>query len=327
VRETGDHGSFNSWGRDRYWELEGAPPDQLPELSNLDMAEPNVIRNSRWRCDHGWDIDLDDGSSRYEIYNNLLLGGGLKLREGFHRKAYNNVIVNNSLHPHVWYPNSGDVFTHNIVMGAYRPALMTEDGKWGQEVDRNLFTHEADRVKFAKNGCDAHSLAGNPMFVDAANGDFRVREDSPALKLGFKNFPMDRFGVQKPSLKARARTPEIPKPDRTDVESAEVANSYSWLGATVRNLAGAEFSAVGVAAEKGGALIEKLPSDSEAARYGFEPGDLIQSVNGQPVKTASDLERAIKSSSKNGPFTVIVRHRQQEKTLILSAPLKVPRVQ
>lgn len=29
----------------------------------MDAVETTVIRNSRWRCDHGWDIDLDDGSS------------------------------------------------------------------------------------------------------------------------------------------------------------------------------------------------------------------------------------------------------------------------
>ena len=57
----------------------------------------------------------------------------------------NNIIVNNSLHPHVWFENSGDVVRRNIVMGAYRPARM-DIAKWGKEVDRNLFaTSEADR--------------------------------------------------------------------------------------------------------------------------------------------------------------------------------------
>ena len=102
-----------------------------------------------WRCDHGWDVDLDDGSSHYLIYNNLLLHGGLKLREGFWRKATNNIIIGNSLHPHVWYADSGDWFVRNIVMTAYRPALMKVP-KWGACVDYNLFTaKEQDRRKFA----------------------------------------------------------------------------------------------------------------------------------------------------------------------------------
>lgn len=212
VLETGDHGSFNSWGRDRFWGLKDAPANQLPQLALLD-TEKTIIRNSRWRCDHGWDIDLDDGSSNYELYNNLLLRGGLKFREGFHRKAYNNIIINNSFHPHVWYDNSQDVFTRNIVMGPYRPAGGMTKGKWGREVDRNLFTtNDADRRKFAAHGCDENSIVGDPMFIDPANGDFRVKDNSPAIKLGFKNFPMNNFGVQRTELKAIARTPKITIP-------------------------------------------------------------------------------------------------------------------
>ena len=95
-------------------------------------------------------------------------------------------------------------------MGAYRPAIMNV-AKWGKEVDFNLFTTtEADRTAFADKGCDANSLVGDPLFVDAAQGDFRVKDGSPALKLGFVNFPMDQFGVRTPRLKAMARTPEIP---------------------------------------------------------------------------------------------------------------------
>ena len=110
------------------------------------MVQPNILRNNRWRCDHGWDIDLDDGSSHCLIYNNLLLHGGLKFREGFQRVATNNIIVGNSLHPHVWFKNSGDVFAGNIVMGAYQPVGMNLT-PWGAEVDRNLFaTSEADRT-------------------------------------------------------------------------------------------------------------------------------------------------------------------------------------
>jgi hypothetical protein len=211
VRETGDHGSFNSWGRDRFWGLQDAPADELPQLALLDAARPTVLRNNRWRCDHGWDVDLDDGSSNYQIYNNLFLHGGLKLREGFHRRVWNNITVGNSLHPHVWYDNSGDEVTKNIFMDAYRPAGGMPKGKWGKMVDYNLFTtSDADRTKFAAHGCDAHSLIGDPRFVDPASGDYRVEDGSPALKLGFENFPMDRFGVQKPELKRIARTPDLP---------------------------------------------------------------------------------------------------------------------
>ena len=38
VQETGDHGSFNSWGRDRYWGLQNAATESLPELAKLDAV-------------------------------------------------------------------------------------------------------------------------------------------------------------------------------------------------------------------------------------------------------------------------------------------------
>ena len=236
VLETGDHGSFNSWGRDRYWTpdvketvKEVAKDTTLPYL---DMLGPNIIRNSRWRCDHGWDIDLDDGSTWYRIYNNVLLNGGLKMREGYHREATNNIIINNSLHPHVWYESSGDIFAHNIVYGAYRPAVMQRaippDGKWGAEIDSNLFaTNEADRLKFAVNGTDPNSLVGDPQFVDVEHGNFRVKENSPALQIGFENFPMDEFGVVSDWLKQLAKQPEIP-----DVIKQKVfeGKTFRWHG-------------------------------------------------------------------------------------------------
>ena len=231
VMETDDHGSFNSWGRDRYWKPAREPVEKEvaadPKLPFLDVVRQSVLRNNRWRCDHGWDVDLDDGSSHYAIYNNLFLSGGLKLREGYARIATNNIIVNNSLHPHVWYANSGDVFARNIVMGAYRPAIMNV-ARWGKQVDFNLFTTtEADRTAFANKGCDANSLVGDPLFVDAAQGDFRVKDGSPALKLGFVNFPMDQFGVRTPRLEGHGATPEIPPAENGRREIARLRRTKS----------------------------------------------------------------------------------------------------
>src|SRR5690606_31267137 len=89
VLESGDHGAFNSWGRDRFWHPNRSKMDQMvadnPEMPLWDAIHMTIIRHNRFRCDHGWDIDLDDGSSNYGIYNNVCLNGGIKLREGFHR--------------------------------------------------------------------------------------------------------------------------------------------------------------------------------------------------------------------------------------------------
>jgi hypothetical protein len=311
VLETGDHGSFNSWGRDRFWKLNGAPAAELPSLALLDAVKPNIIRNSRWRCDHGWDVDLDDGSSNYEIYNNVFLRGGLKLREGFHRKVWNNIAINGSLHPHVWYGNCGDEVTRNIWMGPYRPAIMPQ-GKWGKDVDRNLFTTtEADRIQFATNGCDAHSLVGMAQFVNAAKGDFRVKEGSPAFKLGFVNFPMDQFGVRSPRLRSVARTPLIPAISIGGGASAETAAGTPWRGAVLRVLQEGEFSAIGVPADSRGVLVVDVVKKSPAFKDGVRVADYIQGVNGREIRTVQDFLDAMGKVADGKPVKLSVVRSQQ----------------
>jgi len=322
VLETGDHGSFNSWGRDRFWtpDINQTVPEvaQNPDLPFLDMLEPNIIRNNRWRCDHGWDIDLDDGSSWYRIYNNLLLNGGLKMREGYDRQATNNVIVNNSLHPHVWYPNSGDVFKNNIVFTAYRPAVMNRgiaaDGKWGKELDYNFFASAAAEMnKFAQNGCDANSSFGDPLFVDPSNGDFRVKEDSPALKSGFVNFPMNEFGVIKSALKAIAKKPVIPAiPIKTSQGESSILNrSFLWLGAKLNEPVGDELSAFGAAFADGGVAISKLDESSILKKYGLKAGDLIQKINATQIKNTTELKAYLEASQKVTHHAFFILRNQQ----------------
>jgi hypothetical protein len=308
VLETSDHGSFNSWGRDRYW-----TPDVVETARQVanrlsmpfwDAADPVVIRNSRWLCEFGWDIDLDDGSSNYQIYNNLLLNRGLKLREGYHRTVTNNILVNNGLHPHVWYPESGDVFTHNIVFREYQPAVMSQaiapDGRWGQELDYNFYVAPEDVMrKFSRNGCDLHSVNGDPMFIDARAGDFRVREHSPALAVGFVNFPMDRFGVTSPRLKTIAKSPPIPLviTQFSGIGTSGQKKNYGWLGATLHTPVGAELSAFGVSFEDGGVAFIGVPEGSGAASLGFRKGDLIREINGVKITSVGALTSYLGSLS------------------------------
>lgn len=323
VKETGDHGSFNSWGRDRWWGLTGVDLDTVvdgaePTLPVLDAMKPITISNTRWRCDHGWDIDLDDGSTNYHIYNNLCLNGGLKLREGFYRVCENNVLVNNSLHPHVWFNDSHDIFRNNIVFTPYRPIGMR---KWTQEIDFNLLYKASPQVPqhaqslTARSSQDSHSLEGDAMFVDVKTGDYRVKSDSPALSLGFVNFDMQDFGVQNPRLKAIARQPELPTiRDQSTVKSegSRSRQIIQWAGAKVRNIVGLdEVSAAGTPGETGVIIVE-VPDGSNASEAGFLPGDVILAINDAPVKDTVDLIRLSEHAKGREAATITILRFQQE---------------
>ncbi len=325
VLETHDHGSFNSWGRDRYWTSNhrGVSEPEVkkdPALPFLDAIQPVIIRDSRWRCDHGWDIDLDDGSSNYEIYNNLLLRGGLKFREGYGRRAWNNVLVNCGFHPHVWFDDSASEFRTNIVMTAHAP--IGQPSGWGRRVDQNLFVSESDRRKHLDSGGDSQSISGDPMFVDPVSGDFRVQEGSPAFKIGFRNFPMDQFGVKKPALKALAKTPAIPEvrvaPEPVPAQPAAAA--VYWLGASVHGLEGEEFSAFGVSKDDGGVQLVDVPAGSAAERAGLKKNDLLQRLNDRKITNTPGLFAALVALGEAPLQALVVRNQQPQLLSLQSTP-------
>ena len=297
VLETHDNGAFNSWGRDRYWNknLKGVHEGQgMPDLPRLDTIKPIILRNSRWRCDNGWDIDLDDGASNYIITNNLCLSHGLKLHDGYDRDAENNITVNNFLHVHMWAPDSHNIIAHDIVWKTYVTLRMTKP--WGQEVDYNfLQKNGADGTQSATalqavSGHDEHSLTGDAQFIDPAHGDYRVKDGSPVLALGFKNFPMDQFGVQKPELKAIARTPDLSpviRPGSQDI--SRPAEPMNWLGAKVRNIKDeGEMSAYALPGITG-VLVMHTDSDGVLAKAKIYPDDVIVAVGSKQIVQTADL--------------------------------------
>lgn len=51
-------------------------------------------------------------------------------------------------------------------------------------------------------GMDRHSVVADPRFVDEAKDDYRLRPDSPALKLGFEPIPVEKIGPYADAFRA-----------------------------------------------------------------------------------------------------------------------------
>lgn len=98
--------------------------------------------------------------------------------------------------------------------------------------DRNVYWPGPDaavRMQTARKGSpgwdawrsageDANSVVADPLFVDAAKRDYRLRPDSPAFRLGFVELPYERMGLRKTELR-----PELP------VEAEGVREHPEWL--------------------------------------------------------------------------------------------------
>ena len=309
VRETGDHGSFNSWGRDRYWHVPDLDDREAGRYALLDMLSPNVITRSRFRCDRGWDIDLDDGSSNYIITENLCLNGGIKLREGFFRVVRNNITVNNGLHFHAWYPESGDIAENNIVFSGYAPYAMPEI--WGERIDHNILHTQGltDPVPAAElaalSSQDLHSVCLDAGF--AAPADFNYIPTHPLIR-GFENFPT-QFGVRYEPLRRIADTPVLPAASQSQAQSERTVRCI--LGMEVKNIDTDGEMSVYATAGHNGALVMTVETGSEAQKRGLLPSDVIVCWGNAEIDRMDDLEEC--RFADDLPITVL---RKQQKTIL-----------
>ena len=92
VRETGDHGMFNSWDRQPIVHDDVAGEVALNPLTH--QIHKNFIFNRNWlgSTNSGYSIDYDDGSSQYNATHNFLVYGAFKVRDGINRAHSHNII-------------------------------------------------------------------------------------------------------------------------------------------------------------------------------------------------------------------------------------------
>ncbi len=230
VLETSDHGPLNAWGRDRNLIFQNDPT-----ATKLDAVDTTTIQNNRFEiAPPMFGIDLDDQSSNYLMTNNLLIGGGLKVQWSRDNTYENNILVDGAVvDVHSPWSQNGHVVKNNIIVGnvAYSfygiNNLTTNIVSTGVTIDYNLLYNNGqdphlcqwlNRTSFpftwsqwTAAGLDTHSVVADPMFTDASGGDYTVKDGSPALTLGFKNFPMTGFGVTSGPQGPTPAMPESPK--------------------------------------------------------------------------------------------------------------------
>ncbi len=162
----------------------------------------------------GWGIYNDEGSTGYLIENNVVYRtthGGYHQHYGQHNLIRNNVfafanpkvgqIIRSREEDHISF-----FFEHNIVYFEGGPLLGStwKNGNW--RLDYNCYWDlTGNELKPAgmtwpewqAKGNDTHSIIADPLFADAKNGDFTLKPDSPALKVGFKPIDTSQIGIQK----------------------------------------------------------------------------------------------------------------------------------
>lgn len=196
----------------------------------------------------GWGLYTDEGSTDIEMAYNVVYNtktGGFHQHYGQNNHIHHNVLAF-SAESQVQRTRAEDhlsfTFDHNIV---YFDSDSLFSGNWSGDqfaLDHNCYWHVSgeepdfplgDFAAWQAKGFDRHSIIADPLFVDPANHDYRLRPDSPALALGIESIDVSSVGlygdpawVALPSTVKRPtmvfRRPTAPEPVDDDFESTAV---------------------------------------------------------------------------------------------------------
>jgi hypothetical protein len=96
------------------------------------------------------------------------------------------------------FPFEHNVCDSNLVWHAGLPVLTGE-----RQAGKAISGKTPDEwASWQALGMDRHSLIADPLFVDAAKDDYRLKPESPALALGFEPIPTEKIGPYRDALRA-----------------------------------------------------------------------------------------------------------------------------
>ena len=163
----------------------------------------------------GWGIYFDEGSTAFLAENNI----AYRLKSaGFHQHYGRENIVRNNIfafgrdsqlmrtrnEPHLSF-----TLERNIIYAEGAPFFASDWNGTNFKLERNLYWDASGKAPVfpgnraleawqKETGHDAGSVVADPLFADAAAGNFTLKEGSPALKLGFQPIDVSTVGRRTP---------------------------------------------------------------------------------------------------------------------------------
>lgn len=313
VTETADHGPFNSWGRDRYWSVPqhdamGYYGKEKRAFAELDACRTTIVRHNRVHASHAFGLDFDDGTSNYDIYNNLCIGGGIKLRDGFDRRVHNNLLVGSGFELHMSFEQNNDLIYSNVVYFNKACSQLCVSPGATTIFSRNLYWNGGEEITGLPDK-EFGAVTEDPRFTDLYNNNFRLMDGSPALRMGFVNFPMgdSDFG--------RKDRPKPPRFQYTPIKAED--RIYHYHDVVLRDIDGEGIRSAAGLPDYSGAYVAGRDVLGIFCELGLPVGvgDVIVKVGGTEIKNGRQFVECFESLPIGLPAEVVIYRSQKPVTL------------
>ena len=223
-RETNDAGAIEHHGPDKKWS--GNIYRHNIIVNSLGLKTDYL---GRFMTPHyAWGIYLDDWASGSTIVGNIIVNnsvGGVNMHGGWDNRIENNILVNGlfrqlSLSPIFSDINSttlrNNIVKRNVIAYTQKEStfIWCRPKRWYPEIlkecDYNVYwcfgdldlespdespTPVGSMARWRELGFDANTIVAAPRFTNPENGDYTLRDDSPAYRLGFKRIPVEKIGL------------------------------------------------------------------------------------------------------------------------------------
>jgi len=229
AQAANDTGAINCWHELPH----GVEPHGHIIRYNLISDTGNANQDKEgWRFQFACGIYLDNWSSNCLVYGNILVNHVCSINvKGKNNIIQNNIFINSGrvwLSSHCSYPEHAAVLSHNIFYNSGNGSAFLQLADrlpmcrtlW--QCDNNLFFRKGDNnpiiaageniqsllaegVRFSEwrrilgrgeDEYDTNSAVGDPLFRDVENGDYSLKPESPAFKLGFQPIDTSRIGIR-----------------------------------------------------------------------------------------------------------------------------------
>lgn len=218
-----------SWGYDAssahhntisYNRIHDCGKGQLSDMGGiytLGISTGTVLRNnyiydiiSNRKLSGGWGLYTDEGSTDILLENNIVYHtttGTVHQHYGRENRFTNNILAFSETEQLIRSRQEEHLsffMDTNIIVSANGRLLGSNWSNGNYRLDNNLYWDiyghaltfaGKDLAEWQAGGYDTHSIIADPMFEDLSGRDFRLKPDSPALKMGFKPIDAAEIGL------------------------------------------------------------------------------------------------------------------------------------